>query len=168
MKEKAIEYIKTKIMKNNFKITEFTFPKFNDLKVYVTPCSYDTVITDFSQVEYFLINCDIINFYGCDTVEKLAETLLNMEKTIKFDFEEKMKCKQFFESHILPHKNDPNWKSYESDDFSYYSDWHKDLFGFRPRSLEPADFGACINAHTKEVYSTFNEEKLKSLYELCN
>lgn len=45
--------------------------------------------------------------------------------------ENEPKLKQFFEQHI----KGKTWEEVNKDDFSFYSDWHKEVYGFRPRTL---------------------------------
>ena len=40
------------------------------------------------------------------------------------------KLKAFYDEHIAG----KTWAEIDDDDWSWYSDWHKDVFGYRPRS----------------------------------
>ena len=130
--EKMIATLTEKITENNFK--EFNMEMTNGDVVTITPCSYFTEITSIDQIEYYLV-AGKMPWMGGDSIEKIAKQFVNYEKRLTEDAEEKEKLRAYFEKHILPHKNDPNWKACESDDFGYYSDWHKDLYGFRPRGF---------------------------------
>lgn len=44
------------------------------------------------------------------------------------------KLLEYFQKNILPYAN--NWGSVNEQDASFYSDWHKDVFGYRPRGCE--------------------------------
>jgi hypothetical protein len=45
--------------------------------------------------------------------------------------ENEPKLKEYFEQHI----KGKTWDEVNKDDFSFYSDWHKEVYGFRPRTL---------------------------------
>lgn len=136
----AIKVITDKIKANHYQITTFKMLKTGTL-IHVLPFSRTVeTITDMSQIDYFDVSCDQMIMYGATTIEELAQDFLNFTKNLQADLEAKQNLRQFFEEKILPHKNDPEWNSWESEDFSYYSDMHKCLFGCRPRNWK---FGEC-------------------------
>jgi hypothetical protein len=125
-------------------------------KITVMPCSADGgQINSLEDVGYFLMDCEPVYLLGEDRIEGVSNTLLHFDDIVRKDIIAKEKCLKFYEEHIAIHENDPDWKPEESDDFDYYSDWHKELFGFRPRGFV---FGVNIDPQTGEEKCVFNEE----------
>ena len=46
--------------------------------------------------------------------------------------EQEPQIKEYFEKHI----KGKTWQTVDRDRFDFYSDWHKDVYGYRPRTLE--------------------------------
>ena len=72
--------------------------------------------------------CDDSNEY-----DKLYDEYVNL---VSIDNEEYRKeyephLKQFFEENI----KGKTWEQINPDDWSFYSDFHKDVYGYRPRSI---------------------------------
>ena len=61
---------------------------------------------------------------GEDTLEKLVKTLNRHEELAAEQEEDKVKIRKYFDKH-----QKDGW---DEDSWSFYSDWHKDIFGFRP------------------------------------
>ena len=40
-----------------------------------------------------------------------------------------------FDAFYAKHIKGRTWKEIHPDDWSFYSDWHKDMYGFRPRTI---------------------------------
>ena len=100
--------------------------KCDNAKVYITPCTMDiNHITKLEQCEYFLMSCTSMMMYGHDKLEDVVKDIMNYESNLKRNNEEIEKCRQYWL------KNIKNSTDKYMDDF--YSDWHKDLFGHRPR-----------------------------------
>ena len=57
---------------------------------------------------------------------------LNAEDHREYREENETKIRAFFEQHI----KGKTWETVDRDRFDFYSDWHKDVFGRRPRTLE--------------------------------
>ena len=163
MIEKAVTYITKKLSDNSFNKTVFTDKK-TGCEIIVTPCSYGP-INDIKDIEYFLVDASRDGFYGTDNIKDLAEELCSVEEVIKASDAEKSKLADFFKSHLdgnlddldlannialdLYHgENEDNvctrynidaseltrLKSL-SDNFQFYSDWHKEVYGYRPHIL---------------------------------
>lgn len=77
------------------------------------------------DVEYYLVSCRFPWFGGSD-LKKIANDLNNWENLIA-DSEADKKALQEYKN-----KNCINGK-WKGDSFDFYSDWHKDIFGYRPR-----------------------------------
>lgn len=146
--DNLIKAIKKELLKR------FTDAGWDEIKITMTingdvltinPCSQvcDN-ITDESQVEWYLVYGSSCTELGGDSLDKLCEQLATYEEMLNSLDNSKKKLRAFFEKHILPHKNDKDWKSYESDAFEYYSDWHKDIYGYRPHGFVCGEY---INPH---------------------
>ena len=46
--------------------------------------------------------------------------------------EQETQIKEYFEKHI----KGKTWQNVDRDRFDFYSDWHKEVYGYRPRTLE--------------------------------
>lgn len=163
MIENAIAYITKKLAENNFDKTTFTDKK-TGCKIIVTPCSYSP-IANIKDIDYFLVAADHDGFYGTDDIKSLAEELCSVEELINASDAEKSKLTEFFKAHLdgnLGNLNLANSVSIDlyngenednvcskynidktelirlkslADDFQFYSDWHKDVYGYRPHII---------------------------------
>lgn len=88
------------------------------------PCSYEDKIENENQCDYFLLYWDL-PWGGNNTLEKIVRDLNNHEKLVKETEDDKAKLREYFEDH--------QQRGWDDDSFGFYSDWHKDVFGFRPR-----------------------------------
>ena len=87
-----------------------------------------------SQIEWFLVQGSPTHIGG-PSLDVLVNDLLRYDRLL-IDLEnDKKELKAFFDKNLAEEKNNPDFKTYESEAFGIYSDWHKDLFGFRPRGL---------------------------------
>ena len=130
--EKMLETLTKKVNENGF--NEFKMEMTNGDVVTVTPCCYVENPESIEQIEWYLV-AGKMPWMGGPTLEVIAKQFVDYEEDLKERELEKLELYDYFEKHILPHKDDPNWSFSESDDFSYYSDWHKDVYGFRPRGF---------------------------------
>ena len=73
--------------------------------------------------EYFLVYS--FEQTGFDTLEEVAAYIDNYEEHKKEQLSEEEKIRKYFNEEILQGKGDWDW----------YSDWHKDVFGFRPHGM---------------------------------
>ena len=113
----------TKIVNELAKRTNnFTKPctikmKVDNQEIIITPCNY------IGTPEYFLVSS--FESTGFDTIEKVAEYINNYEKHKSRHEKEISKITEYFNEEISKGKGDWDW----------YSDWHKDVFGFRPHGM---------------------------------
>ena len=119
----TIQQIATICANNGFQ--QFSVTMTNGDKLIIIPCMGYADIKDMNNIEYWLVEGPL-PYMGCDTVEKLVTQLNNYEKLVQNANVEKEKLKKFFDEHISGKNADDNTQS-------FYSDWHKDVFGFRPR-----------------------------------
>ncbi len=127
----AISYIIWKLAQNGWNETVFNIPETNSTIV-VTPCAQAyPEIQGINQVEFFLVDpSDDINVPGFDTVKQLAEFLCNYKNVLLEKRKAQDNCRKWYKLHILALLK--KGENPSEDDWSYYSDYHKDCFGFRP------------------------------------
>lgn len=122
--KEAKKLTKEKVIKafeeNGWKDTVITCP--DGAKAKVSPCSYVDVksVTD---CEYFLIYWDM-PWGGEDNIDALVNTLNRHEELLKEQNKSVMEIHSYFNEHQANGWTDDAW--------DFYSDWHKDVFGFRP------------------------------------
>lgn len=90
--------------------------------VWVTPCS-SVEISSIEDCEYFLCEGDL-PYMGNSKLDKLVDSLNRHAELVAEAEAEKIKLRKFFERHEQDGWDDDSW--------SWYSDWHKDVYGFRP------------------------------------
>lgn len=137
MKEKdlAMAYIAKKLTENKFNSTEFTDKKTGAV-ITVVPFAYTADIQSIDEIEWYGMDCDKCNLFGEDTLSGVADAILHIGEKIDNYNQSVANLKEFFETKILIHKDDPEWRPAESHDFSMYSDWYKLLFNRRPRNFK--------------------------------
>lgn len=131
----AMAYIAKRLTENKFNSTEFT-DKATGAVIIVVPFAYTADIQSIDEIEYYAMHCDKCNLFGENTLSGVADTILHIGEKIDAYNQSVANLKAFFEEKILIHKDDPNWHSEESHDFSIYSDWYKLLFNRRPRNFK--------------------------------
>lgn len=113
---------------NGFNELELTM-KYDGAVVIITPCTMGfEPMKKVEDVEWFLMSCTTMNTCGSSKLDDIVEFLVNYEKELKENEEEIEKCRKYWEKHVK------NSTDRYMDDF--YSDWHKDLFGHRPRRTD--------------------------------
>ena len=112
------------IRKNHFKDTTFTCP--DGTKAIVAPCSYMANPTKIEDCDYFLVYWDM-PWSGGDTIDKIVEVLNNHEELMEKLQDSRMEIAEYFDKHQRDGWDDDSW--------GFYSDWHKDLYGFRPHGM---------------------------------
>ncbi len=99
----------------------------------ITPCSQSTEsIRDLADVEWFLTDDFLVDGGSC--IYKLAADLLNYRGLEKAQIDEEEKLQRFYEDHIAAFYDTPQreWTDKQHEDFGFFSDWHKDVYGHRP------------------------------------
>ena len=99
--------------------------KCNNEEITISPCYYGDGIPTVSDIEYYLVYCSM-PWSGNDSLEKIAKFLINYEKELNRQEEEKEKLHQYYVQYVNTSEMDWDW----------YSDWHKDVYGYRPRHGE--------------------------------
>lgn len=113
------------LARNRWAKTKIVCP--DGARAVVTPCGYGPNgygdIHSVSDCEFFLIDWDF-SWSGEYNVEALVKTL-NRHAELKAEHEDsKAKLRKFFDDH--------NASGWSDDDWDCYSDWHKDVYGYRP------------------------------------
>lgn len=91
----------------------------------ITPCGYGKVNKD--NVEYFLVEGGL-PWMGANTIAELLDQLTNYNQMVHEHEKEKKEIRDYFEEHI-------KGGNYEPEEWGWYSDWHKDVFGYRPHAV---------------------------------
>ena len=91
-------------------------------KVKIILCSMAD-IKSVNDIEYFLMECRF-PWAGSSSIESIAKLLNNWQAKIDEDDEEKQKLRKYYEENYGTEKFDDGW----------FSDWHKDVYGFRPHN----------------------------------
>ena len=91
-------------------------------KVKITLCSY-VDIKSVNDIEYFLMECRF-PWAGSSKIEDIADLLNNWQAKIDDEDDEKQKLRKYYEENYGTEKFDDGW----------FSDWHKDVYGFRPHN----------------------------------
>lgn len=109
---------------NDFEETEFTLA--DGTIAVVDPCTPFSYKESFElkDFDYFLVYCEGLPWLSGETLDKVAENFNNIFALRNEADEEKIALRKYFEE---GEKN--NW---ETSDWGYYSDWHKDVYGYRP------------------------------------
>lgn len=114
------EMIMDALEANNYKPTEFELA--DGTTAIVNPC---TMKIDGKVIcEYFLVDHPEFPWLSSDSAAKVAKTfnnILNIRKDIEDD---KNRIREYFDKHQATGWDDDSW--------GFYSDWHKDLYGYRP------------------------------------
>lgn len=82
-------------------------------------------ITDAASIEYVLVGGACWAARLSDDGSRLSDNLARAEQVRKDWLNEAAKLKAFYEKHKLDWTGD--------DSYDFYSDWHKEVFGYRPR-----------------------------------
>lgn len=131
------EYIANKLAENNWNTTEIKLA--DGSSVCITPCCSGprSLIRTIDDCEFFLVDSDI-TCLSDDNIDTIAENLTNITQLRAEDDKEKTRLHRYFEEH-----EENGW---DSDSWGWYSDWHKDLYGYRPHGRV---CGVYVNPHIR-------------------
>lgn len=107
---------------------------------WVTPCYYgekDPEDITLSDIEFFLVECEGLPYISDSKLEKVVSNFNRIHELREQEVREKDELRAYFEKHQAT-----GWDDYS---FSFYSDWHKDIYGFRPHGYV---CGVYVNPHT--------------------
>ena len=91
-------------------------------KVKITLCSM-VDIKSVNDIEFFLVECRF-PWASSSKIEDIAKLLNNWQANIDEEDNEKQKLRKYYEENYGTEKFDEGW----------FSDWHKDVYGFRPHN----------------------------------
>lgn len=121
--DEVLSNLKEKLVKANYE--EFTY-RIPGETINIVPCSQKSMIFEEGDIDYYLVYSEII--HGGESLDIIADQIVNCEE-IKSNFsKEEIKLRNYFDKYI-----DTDNPDYDSWDF--YCDWHKDVYGFRPKGL---------------------------------
>lgn len=120
-----------------------------DKTVCITPCIYDKEIKDAApaDIEYYLVHDDVVN--GGSTIFNVCNSLVNYDKELELHENDIIELQKFFDERCRKVWDKPynELSKEEREALSTFSDWHKDVYGYRPRNNEN---NRCINGEQKE------------------
>jgi len=120
-----------------------------DRNVCITPCIYDKEIKDAtpSDIEYYLAYDEVIN--GGNTIFDVCRSIVNYDKELELHESNIIELQKFFDERCQKAWDKPynELSEEEREALSTFSDWHKDIYGYRPRNNEN---NRCINGEQKE------------------
>lgn len=109
-----------------------------DHEICVERSNYRKVL-DVHDIEYFLTYDSLNVIEGSDNIFDIARQIVDYDKELDVRNKELKSIKDYFvENNIaeLYKKTYSEWNEKDKEVFSYYSDWHKDIFNYRPRGFE--------------------------------
>ena len=110
------------IADNNF--SESVFNLADGTIATVTPCFYGEGMPSMDDIEYYLVSVEDLPYLSDDKLEKVADKFNKILDLRNEHDAEKIKLRKYFASHEA--------EGWDDHSLQYYSDWHKDVFGFRP------------------------------------
>ena len=120
MQDRIVAELTKRIIDNNFKDITIHMKK-SGHDIVISPCIFTDELK-MENVEWFLVYAGI-NTAGNDKIEKIAEFIMNYDKLIEEDKEDKIRLHAYYDKY---HNTDKM-------DWDFYSNWYKDLYGHRPR-----------------------------------
>lgn len=125
------EELKSSVIGNADKKLKFKVGD-KDISATIFTLDPDKTPQSLEDVEYYLINDDVIG--GGHDLYDIAEDVINYEAEERFWEDEKVKLQDFYEQHIFPLRgiDTENWTNEQRENYGYYSDRHKELYGVRP------------------------------------
>ena len=139
--EWALVYVRTyECLKTNIELSDFSEEQYITLpsgkEVYFRLCTYADKIGSFKDIDYYLTYDN--NFNSSESLSFLAANAVNMDAVEKQNQKSKEDLITYYQekdtAELLetPHEL---LTEEDHDTLSFFSDWHKDVFGYRPRGL---------------------------------
>ncbi len=126
-------------------------------QITIKPCFEDEKAAKVvANVSFYLTNDDLIQG-GSDLVQ-IAADFVNIKQIEKINNKQKEDIYKFYKKNIFPNKDKKASELDEKqlEDFGYYSDWHKDLYGRRPNSPEKDE---CLKRLMKEKGNAYENNR---------
>lgn len=128
------DMVADQIIKSGFaKEQKISLP--NGSKLGIMLCSYGE-INDLSDIDYYMTDNESID--SDESLYRIAENIVNEEKTKELIKESKEKLFSFYQDEDIEYLMQRPYdllSEKEIDTLSFFSDWHKDTYGYRPRGL---------------------------------
>ena len=99
--------------------------------------------------EAYDLYCEMLDNGSIESVEEFIDWVLENEPSMVYDYraeekkyreENEPKIREFFAEHIEGRA----WRCIDPEAWEFYSDWHKDVFGYRPHGIVCGEY---INPH---------------------
>lgn len=121
------EYLIEKFIENKWNPIDVTCP--DGANLLITPCSQGSgnSISSISEVEYFLVDGDL-PWLGGSNLSTIVSQINDHAEMVADSDREKKELREYYDKYAKD-----NWPE---DSWDFYSDWHKDLYGFRPSMSE--------------------------------
>ena len=113
---------------NNFTEDTIITMKSDNTQMTIRPCNFTGV------AEYFLVYASFENT-GFHNIEAVANYIIKYDENKQQHNKEVEAITDYFNTKILQGGGDWDW----------YSDWHKDVFGYRPHGMVCGEY---VNPHT--------------------
>lgn len=126
------EYLISLWEENGWEEVTVTLP--DGAKASIVPMSYGSP-KSVADCDYFLVYCDL-PWMGGENLDKVIDELNRHEEFVRESDDDKAKLRTYFEDH--------QERGWDDDSWGFYSDWHKDLYGFRPHGYVCGEY---INPH---------------------
>lgn len=118
--------------KNGFEEITVTCP--DGAKATIVPMSYIDA-KSVKDCDYFLVYCDL-PWMGHENLDKVIDELNHHEDFVREAEADKRELRAYFDEHQKTGWDDESW--------GFYSDWHKDCYGYRPHGYVCGEY---INPH---------------------
>lgn len=136
------------------------FYPLSDRDVHISPCVYDTEMADAtpSDIEYYLTHDNVIN--SGSTIFDVCRNIVHYDKAMERHKEEIMRLQEFYEKECVTALDKPYEERTEEEreTLQRFSDWHKDVHGFRPRGED----NECLLPYLNKCTQAFRK-KLASM-----
>lgn len=108
------------------------FPIDDERTIRINPCSQNSEIKSMADIEHFLVYDNIVSSSDC--LYKIAADILSYDDIEMLRRIEKQELYQTYKEHIECLEDIPfeKWTKSQREDYDHYSDWFKDVHGFRP------------------------------------
>ena len=128
--ERTAQELRRRIIAAQFQEISVTMACNGD-EVTIKRCGGVVEPKSFDQVEYYLVFAPSLPWLGGDTLEKIAEQLNGYKKMLEEAEDDKKKLLGIKKRLEQGGIDRDEW----DDLYSYYSDYHKDVYGYRPRDV---------------------------------
>ena len=113
-------------------VERFEKAGWNDIKItmncngdtlVLTPCAFID-IRKAEDIEYIIVCGSDASQYMGGNLDQVADQISRYQELVDTQKDDKIRLAEYCEKH--------QHDSYDSDSYQSYSDWHKDVYGFRP------------------------------------